>query len=302
MHVFSNAPKTLIAPGFVSQRVANNSSPPVIGANPVVSALIPIATALRGRIYASTPSDSYADALLWSTDFGSDRVVAFYPNVLAWNEGLAEYVNAPAEANMAGLLAWVQQNKGFWWSPSNQLINVGGVSTPIDWSNSYTSLANLLNQNKIATIVNMGQQTGNGLGGWRRWGNLNLSANTSGMQFECVRTTADAIYEALDNVALQWVDADPTPGMLADMTYAANQFFQSLQNQGIIVGGRCWLDPSDNNAQQMANGIYCWRIDPTPAAPMQDIVYYSQLNDAYYTQELNSLVSLINTNNLVAGA
>ncbi len=288
-------PKTLIAPGFVSQRVGGPSGS--VGANPVVSALVPIAESLRGRIYASTPSD-YADALLWASDFGSDRVVAFYPNVLAWSTAAGDYINDPAEATMAGLLAWVQQNKGFWWSPSNQQINVGGVSTPVDWDNSYTCLANLLNSNKIATIINMGQQTGNGIGGWRRWGNLNLSSNTSGLQFECVRTTCDAIYDALDNVALQWVDADPTPQTLADMTYAANQFFQSLKNEGIIVGGQCWLDPNDNNAQQMANGIYCWRIDPTPAAPMQDIVYYSQLNDAYYTQELNTLTSLINTNNL----
>ncbi len=285
-------PKTVIAPGFTSQRVASASSPSVVGANPVVGAMLPIVQSLRGRIYASTLSDSYDDALLWASDWGDARVVCFYPNVLTWSTDDAAYMQNPADAAMAGLLAQVQQKYGFWWSPSNHEVNIGGVSAPVNYDGTYTCEANLLNQNKIATILNIGQQTGNGYGGWRRWGNRNLSTDPNWV-FECVRTTADAIYDALDQFTLAWVDADPTPQVLQDMTYAANQFFLSLQNQGIIVGGKCWLDPELNTAQQMAAGIYCWSIDPTPAAPMEHIVYYAGLNDNYYTQELDALSALI---------
>jgi uncharacterized protein len=294
-------PKTLIAPGFTSQRVASVSAPGVVGANPVVGALLPIAESLRGRVYASTPSTNFNDAFYWAADWGSDRVVAFYPNVLTWAEALAAYVTVPADATMAGLLAKVQNTKGFWWSPSNQLIDVGGTSSPITFDNSYSCLANLLNENKIATIINIQKSMGNGIGGWRRWGNTNLSANTA-TQFECVRTTMDAIYDALDTVSLQWVDADPTPQTLADMTFAAQKFFDSMKNQGVIIGGKVWMDANDNNAQQMSQGIYCWRIDPTPAAPMQTITYYAQLNNNYYTAELDALASIINAGTLNAGA
>ena len=283
-------PKTLIVPGYTAQMPSN-------AANPVVDALIPIATALRGRIYASTPSDSYEDALAWTSNFSSDRIVAFYPNVLTWSTLAAQYANAPAESVMAGLLAWVQNTLGFWWSPSNKVIDIGGVSTPIDWSDSDpTSLANLLNQNKIATII---KKTGTGIGGWYRWGNTNLSTDTA-WQFEAVRTTADAVYEGLGVATQQWVDADPTPQTFVDMTYDINNYIRSLVNQGILIGGRFWLDPIQNTPTQMAAGIYVWDFDGTPGAPMQTITINTALNDNYYQDLLNELSSIITTTASVA--
>lgn len=288
-------PKTIIAPGFTSIRpstVANGVT--TYAANPVVLAALQVAKKLRGRVYASTPSTSEGDANTWRQDFSSDRLVPIFPNALTWDATSSAYVARPAEAVFAGLLARVHRENGFWFSPSNfPLQSIGGVSTPIDWSSGDPDcLANILNSNDIATIINMGAQTGNGYGGWRRWGNRTTASDTN-WTFEVVRTVEDAIYEALEQVTLWAVDKPPSKQLLFDMTKRANNFFRFGVSQGFLVGGRCWLDPEDNPASQMANGVWAWRIDPEAPAPMEHIIYYAQRNQSYYAQELASLTAMI---------
>lgn len=282
-------PKTLIAPGFTAQRPGGS-------ANPVVLALIQIAGKLRGRVYASTPSTSYTDALAWRQDFASDRLIAIYPNIQVFDSVLAAYVTRPAEAAFAGLTARVHRQLGFWYSPSNQVLqSVGGSSAAIDWASADADCtANILNENRITTVINMGKASGVQYGGWRRWGNRSCADNAN-WTFESVRTTEDAIYEALEEVTLWAVDKPPSKQLLLDMTERANAFFKFGKHEGWLVGGRCWLDLEDNPAAQMANGVFAWRIDPEAPAPMEHIIYYAQRNQSYYTQQLASLVSAINT-------
>ena len=87
-------PRTLIAPGFTAQRPGGAS-------NPVVAALIGLAKKLRGRVYASTPSTSYTDALAWRQDWASDRLLPIYPNILGWDPVSSSYVTRSAEAAFA---------------------------------------------------------------------------------------------------------------------------------------------------------------------------------------------------------
>jgi hypothetical protein len=280
-------PRTLCFPGFTSQRPGGSS-------NPVVAAAIPIAKKLRGRIYASTPSTSHEDAIAWRQDWSSDRLVPIYPNILGWDPAASAYVTRPAEAAFAGLTARVHRDMGFWFSPSNQALqSIGGISTPIDWvSGDPDCEANILNENRIATVINMGQASGVQYGGWRRWGNR-TTADDANWVFESVRTTEDAVYEALDEATLWAVDKPPSKQLLIDMTERANAFFKFGVSQGFLVGGRCWLDPEDNPPQQMANGVFAWRIDPEAPAPMEHIIYYAQRNANYYADELKSLQAII---------
>jgi phage tail sheath protein FI len=280
-------PRTICAPGFTAAR-------PSGAANPVVAAAIPIAKKLRGRVYASTPSTSYADALAWRQDWSSDRLLPIYPNILAWDPVSSSYVTRPAEAAFAGLTARVHRDHGFWFSPSNFVLqSIGGVSTPIDWQSGDPDCeANILNENRIATIINLGQASGVQYGGWRRWGNR-TTADDANWVFESVRTTEDAVYEALDEATLWAVDKPPSLQLLLDMTARANAFFKAGKREGFLVGGRCWLDPEDNPPADMKNGVFKWRIDPEAPAPMEHIVYYAQRNADYYTQELTSLSALL---------
>lgn len=282
-------PRTLIAPGFTAARPGSPAA-----SNPVVAALLEVAGKLRGRVYASTPSTSSDDALAWREDWSSARLTPIYPNILAWDPVSSAYVTRPAEAAFAGLTARVHRENGFWFSPSNFVLqSIGGVSTPIDWaSGDPDCLANILNEDRIATIINMGQASAGQYGGWRRWGNR-TTADDDNWVFEVVRTIEDAVYEALDEATLWAVDKPPSLQLLLDMTERANAFFKFGKSEGFLVGGRCWLDPEDNPTAQLKAGVYTWRIDPEAPAPMEHIVYKAQRNASYYSDLLTSLSSMI---------
>ena len=288
-------PRTIIAPGYSSIMPAATGGG--VLANPFVTAALPIATKLRGRVYADAPSTGYDDAIAAAALYSSSRLLLFYPQVMVWDSTTASYVALPASASMAGLTAYVHQTLGFWYSPSNQpLQSVGGVSTPIDWAMSDpTCEANVLNQANITTIVNTAQSAGVGAGGFRRWGNRNLSSDGNFI-FESVRTALDMIYEALDEVTLWAVDKPPGLQLLSDATNRVNDFFKQGKTAGWLVGGRCWLDPELNPSAQLASGIWNWSIDPEAPAPMEHIIYTSSPNADYYTQEVAALAGMISTN------
>jgi phage tail sheath protein FI len=288
-------PRTIIAPGFTS------IMPPATGggvlANPVVTAALPIATRLRGRVYADCPSTGDDDCIAAAALYDSDRLVLFYPNVMVWDTATSAYIPLPASASMAGLTAYVHQTLGFWFSPSNQpLQGVGGVSTPIDWAMSDSACeANVLNAANITTIINAAQQAGLPYGGFRRWGNRNLSSDGN-FRFEAVRTALDMVYEALDEVTLWAVDKPPGLQLLQDMTNRANDFFKWGVATGFLVGGRCWLDPELNPSSQTSQGVWNWSIDPEAPAPMEHIIYTASPNASYYDQEVAALANMISSN------
>jgi hypothetical protein len=283
-------PRTLIAPGFTSGRPGGAS-------NPVVAALLPIAKRLRGRIYASTPSTSIANAIQWRADWTSDRVLPIYPNIKAWDAATSAYVTRPGDAAFAGLTARVHRDNGFWFSPSNFAFNaVGGISTPVDWqSGDPDSEANTLNENRICTLINMGASAGVPYGGWRRWGNR-TTADDANWVFECVRTALDAVYEALEEVTLWAVDKPPSKDLLEQMMFRANEFMRFGVREGFLVGGRFWIDPEDNPPGQLANGVWNWRMDPEAPAPMEHIVHNAQRNNTYYARLVSSLKISIDLN------
>ncbi len=289
-------PRTIIAPGFTAYQPTVTGGG--LGANPVVAAALPIATKLRGRVYADCPATSDTAAQAYRELYSDSRLVVFYPNVLVWDATTNAYVAAPASASAAGLTARIHRDLGFWYSPSNQVFtSVGGTSSAIDWAMSDPDCeANTLNSNQITTIVNLGQQGQPQYSGWRRWGNRNCSEDTN-YQFEAVRTSLDMVYDALDQVTLWAVDKPPSAQLLRDATNRVNDFFKWGKTVGFLVGGKCWLDPELNPSSQLAQGIWTWSIDPEAPAPMEHIIYQSTPNADYYTQEVAALAALVSVNN-----
>ena len=275
-------PRTLIVPGFTSQRISN-------ARNPVVAALLPVAQRLRGRIYADCPA-GYTAALQWRQDWGSDRIVPFYPGVLAWDEATSGYVAAPMSASAAGLTARVHRDEGFWHSPSNkEYYGVGGLTQPVDFTQGdYDSEANLLNENRVSTAVNMG---GN-YAGWRRWGNGTCAADPA-WQFEAVRTSLDMVYEAIEMAQLWAVDKPPGRQILLDMAGMVQGFMDYGKRVGFLLGGKVWLDPERNPPSQTSQGIWSWDIDPEAPAPMQTIRNYAHRNTDYYAEFVENLAPVI---------
>lgn len=168
--VLGLAPRILCAPGFTHQREG--------GANAVVAELVGIAERLRAVIIADGPNTTDAAAVTYAGDFGSARVYVVDPWVKV-QRGSA-VVSEPASARVAGLIAKIDNDRGFWWSPSNQELNgIVGTSRAIDFRMGDTAArANLLNEAKIATIIRED--------GYRLWATAPCRVTTSGPSCACV--------------------------------------------------------------------------------------------------------------------
>lgn len=275
VHAFRSAesvvgfsPRILIAPGFTHQRTST--------ANAVVAELIGIAERLRAVIVADGPNTTDAAAITYAGDFGSSRVFVVDPWVTKL-DGNGQPVNVPASPHVAGLIAKSDNDRGFWWSPSNQTINgIIGTARGVDMVlGDANSRANLLNERKIATIIR--------LEGFRLWGNRSLSSDPK-WAFLSVRRTADIINDSILRAHLWAVDRNITKTYLEDVTESVNAYLRDLVNLGAILGGRCWADPDLNTPAQIAQGNAFFNFDFTPPYPAEHITFRSHLVNDYLTE------------------
>lgn len=261
-------PRILIAPGFTHQREST--------ANAVVSELVGIAERLRAVVIADGPNKTDEAVTTYAGDFGSPRVFVVDPWVLKVNDkGVTE--PQPASPCVAGLIAKVDNDEGFWVSPSNKTINgIVGTVRPVDFTlGDANARANLLNEKKVATIVRQD--------GYRLWGNRSLSSDPK-WAFLCVRRTADMINESLLRGHLWAVDKGITKTYLEDVTEGVNAYLRSLAAKGAIIKGECWADPELNAPDQIAQGKVYFDFDFTPVYPAEHVTFRSHLTNKYLTE------------------
>jgi phage tail sheath protein FI len=179
-----------------------------------------------------------------------------------------------ASACVAGLIAKSDNDRGWWWSPSNQEINgIVGTARAIDFAMGDANCrANLLNEKNITTIIR--QQ------GYRLWGNRTLSSDSK-WAFLCVVRTADMIDESLKAAHLWAVDRGITKTYVDDVIEGVNAYLRYLTNIGAILGGSCWADPDLNSADQIAQGKIYFDFDFTPVYPAEHIIFRSHLVNDY---------------------
>jgi phage tail sheath protein FI len=241
--------------------------------NAVVADLIPIAQRLRAVIIQDGTNTNDTDAISQAGDFGSERVYLVDPKFLK-TDGNGNLIQSYSSAAVAGLLALSDNENGWWWSPSNQLLGgVQGTSRAIDFKlGDPNSRANLLNSKNVATIIRSG--------GYRLWGNRTLSADPK-WQFLCVVRTADIINDSLAAAHLWAVDRGITKNYVTEVIEGVNAFLRNLVKLGAILGGTCWADPDLNTADQVAAGHVYFDFDFTPAYPAEHVTFRSRLVDNY---------------------
>lgn len=264
------APRILCAPGFTHQRDG--------AANPVVAEFVGIAERLRAVIIADGPNTTDAAVITYRDDWGSDRVFVVDPWVKVFRDGVT--LNEPASGRVAGLIAKSDNDRGFWWSPSNLPINgIVGTSRNVDFKlGDSASRANLLNEAEVATIIRQD--------GFRLWGNRSTAADPK-WAFLSVRRTADIINESLQRAHLWAVDRNITKTYVEDVVDSVNAYLRTLVSQGAILGGRCWPDPDLNTPENISLGKVYFNFDFTAPYPAEHITFRSQLvND--YVQEVFS--------------
>ena len=262
-------PRILIAPGFTHDMPSGN-------ANPVVSELLGIAENLRAVIIADLPNTNDTDAIDYVGDFGSARVYPIYPWVKVL-DSLGAIVEEPASARVAGLIVKSDNERGFWWSPSNLVINgIVGISKPIDFVlGDVNSKANYLNENNIATII---QESG-----FRLWGNRTLSADPK-WAFLQARRTADMINDSLLKAHLWAVDRNITKTYIEDVLEGVNNYLRHLKSIGAIIGGTAFADPELNTPDQIVQGKVSFDFDFTPPYPAEHITFRSKMTDDYLSE------------------
>lgn len=261
------SPRILIAPGFTHQRPDGN-------ANPVISELIGISERLRAVIIADAPNTNDADAITYREDWGSARVYVIDPFVKVWDADNNAAKEEPASARVAGLIAKSDNDRGFWWSPSNQNINgIIGTARPVDFTlGDPNARANHLNENEVSTIIRQD--------GYRLWGNRTC-ANDPKWAFLSVRRTADILNDSLLRAHLWAVDRNITKTYIEDVTEGVNGYLASLVAMGAILGGRCYADPELNTPANIQQGKVYFDFDFTPPYPAEHITFRSHLVNDY---------------------
>lgn len=247
-----------------------------VAANAVVSELLGIANRLRAVIIADGPNTNDADAIAYRGDFGSKRVYVVDPKVLVLDED-GTTITDWSSPRVAGLIARIDNERGFWWSPSNQEIyGIQGTARTIDFVlGDASSRANLLNENEVATIIRQD--------GFRLWGNRTCSSDQK-WAFLCVVRTADIINDSLLRAHLWAVDRGITKQYVNDVIEGVNAYLRNLVGLGAILGGTCWADPDLNTADQIADGKVYFDFDFTPVYPAEHIIFRSQLTNDYISE------------------
>ena len=250
-------PKILIAPGWSDEAA-------------VATKLASAADRLRAIAVIDGPDTTDIAATTYRDQFGSRRLYLVDPAVRTGSPAVTE----PASARVAGVIARSDAERGFWWSPSNRLINgIVGTTRAIDFAlGDQASRANTLNENEVATIINER--------GWRLWGNRTCSADAKWAFLSVVRTT-DAINESILRAHLWAVDRNITRTYIEDVVEGVNNYIRELIGLGAILGGRAWVDPALNTKSGIQAGKVTISFDFTPPAPAERVTFQSILTDGY---------------------
>jgi hypothetical protein len=243
-------------------------------ANPVASALESIANGLRAHVVVTATNTTDADAIAYREDFGSRRIFILDPFVKVFDTVAAEYVSEDGAARVAGLIARIDAEQGFWKSPSNEeIFGIGGLDRAIDYAlGDPNTRANLLNENDVATIIRDD--------GWRLWGNRTASSDAM-FAFLCVSRSADMIDLSIQRAHKWACDKGITRGYLDDVTSAVNNYLRYLTALGAILGGKCWVDPDLNPVSEIQNGHVTFSYDFTPTYPAERVTFRSSITSDY---------------------
>ena len=282
-------PVVTIAPPDLSGGVQATADA-VIGdaANPVVAELQGIADRLRAIIIADGPNTTDVDAVTYREDWGSKRIYVVDPNILVFDPETDSHVPQPTSPRVAGVISRMDNEKGFWWSPSNQILNgVTGMSRPIDFNISdRDSVANYLNRNEVATVIRYD--------GFRLWGNRMTTPDPL-WAFISVRRTADAVYDSIERAFLWALDRPFSAQLLVDIADSVNTFLRHLVSVGAIIGGRCWLDPTLNTPDQLQQGKLYVDFDIEPPAPLEHLIFRAHRNGQYYEELVADAIRTLET-------
>lgn len=266
--------KLLIAPGFCTQ-------------NSVASAMAAMADKLDAIAYVDAPiGTSFAQAQAGRGPAGginfntsSDRVRLCYPHVKVYDPATNDTRLEPLSARAAGLRAKVDNDKGFWWSSSNQeLAGVIGVERQLTaMIDDPQSEVNLLNELGITTVFSSFGS------GFRLWGNRTAAWPTvSHMRnFENVRRTGDVINESIRYFSQQFIDMPLNQATIDALVESVNGYGRKLIGDGALLGFKAWFDTARNPETELAAGHLLISYKYTVPPPLERLTFETEITSEY---------------------
>lgn len=276
--VLGLSPKILVAPGYTHQATLTPGSEV---ANTVVAQLVAISSGssgvgdrLRAVVVADGPNTTQADAQAYADLHVSDRLYVVDP----WVKTDSTTVE-PSSAFVAGVIAKSDAERGFWFSPSNRIIQgIVGTSRAVGFFlGDENAEANILNENDVATIVREN--------GFRLWGNHSTTADAQ-MQFLSTRRIIDMVNESVMRAHLWAVDRCITRTYLNDVSESVASYLRSLETRGAILGSRVFIDPDANSITDVSNGQVTIDFEITPTYPAERVRFRSILTNGFLVNVL----------------
>ena len=211
---FGYSPNLIIAPGFSHE-------------DAIKGEIEKMATRLKATGIVDLKADDAAAAIVKMGDFGTNRLVAAYPNVNVWDDETNAYVYEGQSARIAGMIAHTDGQSEFGYSDSYSnrvMIGVFGTQIDVDFELGETCTADELRAAKISTIIRES--------GFRAWGGETSDQDTIWKDLARVRVF-DRISQACQKGVLFAIDKK------ADQLYHAKRSVSELLRG--LVGAKVLL-------------------------------------------------------------
>lgn len=251
-------------------------------ANPVVAELGGIANRLRSVIVADCPNGTAEQSVAYRNDWNSRRIycVDNHP-LVAWSSTTS--IAQPPSARVAGLIAKVDNDEGFWVSPSNHVINgILGTSRAIDDS-GVGGEADYLNERDVATIVKRRS-------GYKLWGNHGATTDSLWKMFACGRCV-DTIYDSIEATIDEFAPGRPLNLQFFEgVCDSVNEKLRYYKAIGAVIGGKVWVDPAKNPPGQLVLGKPKFSMNIEPTGVAEDIQIEAQREPGYYKDLIDQVV------------
>ena len=258
-------PRILIAPGFTNFQ-------------PVANELKNIAETLRAVVIIDGPNTTDDMAIAYREQFDTKRFFVVDPWIKFLNSNENKIDVQPTSARVAGVIARIDSEKGFWYSPSNKVISgCQGPARPIEFAiGNKNSRANILNEHEVATIISDG-------GEYRLWGNRTTSNNPNTIFLSAVRVD-DLVEVSLQRSVLWAIDLNLSKTFFDAVTDAVSAYIRSLAAKGaLLIGNKapCWVDPNLNTVESMMEGKAVFNFDYDRLYPAEHVTFRRYINHEY---------------------
>lgn len=177
-----------------------------------------------------------------------------------------------ASARLAGMYGEVDNRNGGlpYEQASNKNLSMTGLCDEDgnDIPMMSVKQANYLNENGIGTFINMS--------GWRAWGTETTAfpGNTDIKDFERgVRRMFSFCQNVINRTMWQNVDKPIRRLLIDTILLTGNEYFNTLQSRGAIIGGRVEFLRADNNNQGLMSGKMFFRVFLTPPNAAKELEF-----------------------------